>query len=204
MQETAKKYFKYLIILAIVIIAAAVLISKCGGKVKEVRTEKKEDKRLVHIQDKLDSSFKAGNDLMKRVNKKALKDSLALIESKRVIKMLNWKLEKARQPVQALIDSIPELDRFVDLGDSIRFEQDTLINTLVNQKAEMWRNFNNLLSIEQSKTALEHEKGLILTEQRDRYRKKADKRFIIGPYVGIDYRLRPSIGVSVQYRLLRF
>jgi len=202
--ETIKKYFKWFLILIIVIIAVALLISKCSHQVKENKTEKKEDKRLIQIQAKLDSSFKAGNVLQDRLNKKALKDSLDLIESKRVIKVLNWKLEKARQPVQKLIDSIPELDRFVDLGDSIRFEQDTLINTLVNQKAEMWRSFTNLLSIEQSKTALEHEKGLIFEEQRNRYQKKAAKRFVLGPVVSIDYQLKPSIGVGLTYRLIRF
>jgi len=186
------------------VIVAGVLISKCGGYVKDTNVLKKEDKRLIQIQAKLDSSNRAGNSLKDSLGKEVLKQKIELAQSKRVIKVLNNKLEEYRIPVKEIIEANPDLDKFVDLGDSIRKYQAALLDTVTNQKDELWRSMNVLLSIEQSKTALEHEKGLIFEEQRNRYKKKADKRFTVGPFVGVDYKLQATFGVGVQYRLFRF
>jgi len=204
MQEIAKKYFKYLIILAIVIIAAAVLISKCGGKVKEVRTEKKEDKQIVENTARVDSLETVATTLQSALQKARVKSQIDSADSKRLISYWKNKALNTRAKVDTIIQSNPALKEFVGDQDSLISVIEARNATLELEKSKQWGDFNRLLSITEEQLKLQQETTAIISEQRDRYRKKADKRFIVGPFVGVDYKLQPTFGVGVSYRLLRF
>lgn len=203
--EILKKYFNFIPWIIIIVLLSALVVTQCSkSKVQDVNHDA-ELKQAIQVEKKRVVELANREEVLReRLKQDSLKNIKSLIAYKRENTILRQELKKARIPVQVLIDSIPSLDAFVDLQDSLIKVQEALIDSLQDQKSDLWITMNNLISIEQSKTALEHEKGLIYLEQRNRYKKKSDKRFIVGPSAGFDYKLQPTFGVSVTYRLLRF
>jgi hypothetical protein len=204
MQEVAKKYFKWFLILAIIAIVCGVLISKCTGKVKEVRTEKKEDKQVVQNNARVESLETVATTLQSELQKAHAKAKIDSAASKRLIGYWKNKALTSRAKVDTVINSNPDLKEFIGDQDSLISVIEARNAKLEAEKSRQFGDFNRLLSITEEQLKLQQETTAIIADQRDRYKKKAGKRFSIGPYVGIDYKLQPSLGVSVQYRLLRF
>lgn len=75
--------------------------------------------------------------------------------------------------------------------DTVRFYRDTIINVKDTIIIDNSVSSNQLDSIR-----IKWIKSPVLTPK--------NKRFIIGPSVGVDYRGRPTIGVTLTYRILSF
>jgi hypothetical protein len=199
-----KLYFKFIQPAIILILIIILSVSTCSRQVKENKTERKEDKAIETKTARIDSLETLADRLTKEVDKHRVEDSIAKIASNRLIRYWKNKALTQRVKVDTIIQSNPDLKEFVGDQDSLISVIESRNAALEAEKGKQWGNFNRLLSIAEEQTKLEHEKGLIFEEQRDRYKKKADKKFTVGPSVGIDYSGKPTISISVQYRIFRF
>jgi len=204
MVELIKKYFKWFLILVIIIITVAVLISKCGGKVKEFRTEKKENKQVIENTQKSDSLEAVVSTLQQQRAVNDAKDSLARIASNRLISYWKSKALNSRARVDTVIQSNPDLKEAFEDSDSLLAVTEARNKALEKEKADQRKDSDKVIKIQEEQLNLNQGTISILAGQRDRYRKKADKRFVVGPVISIDYQLKPSIGIGLQYRVFRF
>lgn len=159
----------------------------------------------------LDSLGKAKERSAKQ---RATKDSVAIQGFKTAISKTALNLAIRRVPVQPLIDSVQELGLFVETYDSLSAEKDSLI-------VEMGlRHSAQILDLQEvnrlNRGQIEEQVGIsnllqdqVVQEQAEsrKWKKKADKKFSVGPTAGYGVSkegLSPQIGISVQWRLIRF
>jgi len=199
-----KKWFKYGLILLIIVIIAIVSIQKCTQHVKENKTERKENIKVVENTARVDSLETVATTLQSALQKSRVKSQIDSAASKRLISYWKNKALSTRAKVDTIIQSNPALKEFVGDQDSLISVIEARNATLEAEKSRQFGDFNRLLSITEEQLKLQQETTDIVSKQRDRYRKKADKRFVVGPVVSIDYQLKPSIGVGVTYRVFRF
>lgn len=202
--ENLKKYFKIGLILAIAVIISILAIQKCNHQVKENKTERVEDKQVIENTQKSDSLERVATSLQGELNKVLEKQRIDSAASKRLISYWKNKALTSRVKVDTIIQSNPALKEFVGYQDSLISVIEARNAKLELEKSKQWGDFNRLLSITEEQLKLQQETSAILGEQRDRYKKKAAKRFIVGPFVGFDYKLQPTFGVGIQYRVFRF
>lgn len=153
------RYFKYFVFSVILGIGILLAVKMCTRKrdIKEIGNEAiinheitRDKSELVAIQDREEK-------LKERIKQDSLKHLASQNAFKKEIKSLKVKLAYARTRVIPLIDSIPELDRFVDLQDSTITLQDNRIDTLEYEKAEQWAKFNALISASEEKNRVQVE-----------------------------------------------
>ena len=119
-----------------------------------------------------------------------------------------------REPVQPLIDSIQALGAFVGAQDSTLAVRQGIIvrqGKRIQSDSVSFLKESDHLKEENLKTVEALGTAILLADNfQERYlkaEKQAKKKFTVGPYVGYGVSkdgLSPSIGVSVQFRLLRF
>ena len=192
------------LLIAIVGIIIFTVISKCSHQNKENKTEIIEDRQVIENTSKIDSLETVANDLQTKLTNTHLKDSLSKIASNRLIKYWKNKALKSRGRIDTLILKDPFVKDAFEDQDSLLASIEIRNNDLENEKLKQWNDFNKILSISEEQLTLQQETTAIISEQRNGYKKKAAKRYSVGPFIGIDYKLHPTFGVSVQYRLLRF
>lgn len=199
-----KRLFQYLFLIAVITIAGAILISKCSHQVKENKTEHVEDMSVLKNTQKSDSLERVVTTLESQLMITKAKDSIAKIASNRLISYWKNKALNSRAKVDTIIQSNPDLKEFVGDQDSLITVIEARNAALELEKSKQWGDFNRLLSITEEQLKLQQETSAILGEQRDRYKRKSEKHFTVGPFVGVDYKLQPTFGIGLQYRLLRF
>lgn len=79
------------------------------------------------------------------------KDSLSQISSNKEIRYWRGKAKATRVIVETVIKENPQLEEFVSAQDSLISKMDVFIDTLQDQKADQWRDFNTLLAITDQK-----------------------------------------------------
>jgi len=107
--------------------------------------------------------------------------------------------------------------RFIVAGmqkDTVIQDQGNLIVMLERQQATQYDDFNKIIGFQDAQIVEEKNVSMMLEGQRDNYqalylkaKKKADKRFSIGPTAGYgigNSGLTPFVGVGITYSLLRF
>jgi len=149
------KYIPYLIIIGLVI---ALSVSQCSRQKVQVESNDKvfeavlkSDKARINA---LEATSKALKLKLKEDSVKAIASQTKFVKE---IKSLKVKLAYARTRVIPLLDSIPELDRFVDLSDSTISVQDARIDSLSAEKSEMWAKFNALIASAEEKNKVQIE-----------------------------------------------
>lgn len=202
--ENVKKYFKYGLIAVIVVIIAILLISKCSHQVKDNKTERVENKQVVENTHKSDSLETVATTLQFQLHKAHEKQKIDSVASKRLISYWKNKALNSRAKVDTLIQDNPDLKEAFEDSDSLLAVTEARNQALEKEKSTQWNDFNKIVSITEEQLKLQQETSAILAEQRDRYKRKSDKRFSVGPFVGVDYQLKPTIGIGVTYRVFRF
>lgn len=202
--EILKKYFRYALAVVVIFIVAVILISKCGKQVSDINVGNMENKQLASNTHKSDSLETVVTTLQGQLSITKVKDSLARVASNRLISYWKNKALNSRSKVDTLIQENPDLKEAFEDSDSLLSVTEKRNQELENEKSKQWTDFNKILSITEEQLRLSQETSDILSDQRNRYKKKSDKRFVIGPVVSIDYQLRPSIGVGITYRVFRF
>lgn len=142
-------------------------------------TEIKQDTR------KIDSISALQRELRDRLTSDSLKSIVSQRAFKSKIQTLEKNLIEQRAQAQALIDSVPALNAFVDTQDSIIVVQAERIDSLQTEKSIQWMRFNKLLlaSDEKFDLAVEvnsHYKAINEIRQKENRRlKKANKLLLV-------------------------
>ncbi len=199
-----KKWFKYGLILLIVVIITILSIQKCSHHVKENKTENKDDKQVIQNTQKSDSLERVVTTLQYQLVITHVKDSLSKIASNRLISYWKRKALDSRGRIDTIIQSNPGLKEAFEDADSLLSVTEKRNEALEKEKSTQWNDFNKILSITEEQLKLQQETSAILGEQRNRYKRKSEKRFTVGPFIGFDYKLQPTIGIGLQYRVFRF
>jgi len=171
--KTFVKYLPYLVIIGLVI---ALSVTQCSKQ--EIKTESHEAEYQAKINAKEAELVTIQNreeELKKKLYTDSLKNSASLQSLKRENKALRKEIVTARANIQNVIDSIPEVDHFVDLTDSLDLIQEATIDTLQNQGARQWTAFNSVLSLEKEKNAVHKEINLHLESINSDLRKSVRK-----------------------------
>jgi len=198
------KYFAKFLPWSIVVVLILLFYLKSCQNEPVGKTEQLENEWVVGNTDKSDSLAAVIVTLKDDLVETNMKDSVSKIAANRLIKYWKTKATNSGKLVDSLINSNPFLTQHEADNDSLISHLENRIDTLEIQKETQWRNFNKVLAVAEEQLKLEQETKNIIAKQRDRFRKQAKKRFVVGPVVSIDYQLKPSIGVGVTYRLLRF
>lgn len=128
------KYLKFIPYAIIVILIIALCVSTCSKQeIKHDNSEQvyrefinQKEKELVVIQNR-------EQELKEKLHTDSIKNKVSEIAFKREIKLLKFTVSELRKPVQQLIDSVPQLDAFVDAQDSLIHFQEGRIDTLTAQ-----------------------------------------------------------------------
>lgn len=147
-----KNIIKAIPYIIIVLLIAALSITQCSKqKFKAVNHDSEliaaigtEKKRIIDLENR-------GQQLIQKLKSDSLKNSASLRVLKRENKALRKEIVISRTNIQYVIDSIPAVDHFVDLTDSLDVIQEATIDSLENQGARQWTAFNSILSVEQEK-----------------------------------------------------
>lgn len=123
-------------------------------------------------------------------------------------------LIKQRIPIQPLIDSIQALGDFVETYDSLSTAKDSLIFSLNTRIDTLQRSYNREIRQIEHAYASQQQVSKLWEGQANNFQalyneadRKARKKFSVGPYVGYGVSregLSPSVGISVQWKLLAF
>lgn len=202
--EKVKWYVKHGLILLIVIIIAIVSIQKCTHQVKERKTERVENNQVVENTHKSDSLEAVVTTLQSQLIVTKVKDSIARIASNRLISYWKNKSMKSRVRVDTLVQTNPYLKEAFEDSDSLLAVTEARNKALEKEKAALGTDMNRIIFITEEQLNLERESKAILAAQVEKYKKKSEKRFSVGPIVGFDYKLQPTFGIGLQYRLFRF
>jgi len=156
--EKFKAYFKFIPWAIILILIIILSVSTCSRQKIKLDNNEAELKEQIKTEQAKIAEISAKESVLKmRIYNDSIASNLAKNEYVKKISALKRELGRARKPVQALIDSIPALDNFVDIQDSTINLQDNRIDTLEYEKAEMWAKFNALLSASEEKNKVQIE-----------------------------------------------
>lgn len=130
---------------------------------------------VKHLKALVASLEAAGDTLRHTLEAKDIEQGKQALKFKSQISKLTQKLAEKRPEIEPLLDSIPKLAAFVLLQDSIIDVQAVRIDSLEQQKARQWKDFNKLLDIEQEKFQAATEINLHLSAIGDHYREENKK-----------------------------
>ncbi len=131
MQIKLLKLIPYVIIIGLVIALSVTQCSKQKVVLDNHEAELKEainneKARVIDLQNR-------EQNLKHQLKQDSIKNKSSEISYKREIKALKFTVSELRKPVQQLIDSVPQLDAFVDAQDSVIHFQEGRIDTLTAQ-----------------------------------------------------------------------
>ena len=89
--------------------------------------------------------------LMEELYEQHEKDSVSVIAYNKEISYWRGKAKSTRVIVKTVIAENPQLEEFVSNQDSLIETMDVFIDTLQDQKADQWQNFNRLLAVTDQK-----------------------------------------------------
>jgi len=118
-------------------------VNSCNRQAEKIESKTFDSTSIFKT--KLEALQKQGETQAERLKSDSLKTSIALNALKRENKTLKKKLADMRPDITRIADSIPILDTFMGLTDSLDLVQEATIDTLENEKARIWKTMNGLV-----------------------------------------------------------
>jgi chromosome segregation ATPase len=196
------KYFYLILIAALLGVIIYLYLSR---KHIENNPQPVESKAQIHLKANLDTATALISAFRLKAHADSVKYKSSEIAFKSQIQNLKKQITEKKVIAQPVIDSNKDVKELVQFYDSTIFVLESRIDTINQDKAEQWRQFNKLLSESESLLNDVKKDVTIITEESNNWKKKAKKRFGVGPHAGYDVITnRPTIGVSLHYSLFRF
>src|SRR6478752_2914772 len=125
----AKIYFKFIPYAIIAILIGALAITKCSKQKLKDEVKAPFDSTAI-FKSKLEAIQKQGEAIKTKLHTDSLKTSIALQALKIENKNLRKKIKELRPDIVRIADTIPILDTFIGLTDSLLAVQQSEIDTL--------------------------------------------------------------------------
>jgi len=172
--KTFVKYLPYLVIIGLVI---ALSVTQCQNQKHVSDIDVGELQRSVNAEKKrvIDLS-NSEQSLKRKIIEDSVKSSRVVVALKIENKNLRLEVKKAKNVhVTEIIDQNPDLDKFVDLQDSLIANLDATVDTLELQKVRTWKSFNQILSVSDEKFKASQQINLHLESINSDLRKSVRK-----------------------------
>lgn len=158
-KELLKRFGKYLIGLAVILILASILIRTCARKrdIKEVGNEAVLNHEINTDKAKL-VAIEAREEMIRaKITTDSIKHINEMAALKRENRSLKKQLATIRPQVDKIADSIPVVKEFVNKTDSLDIVQEAEKDTLIAYNAKTFQSFNALLNQAEEKNRVQVE-----------------------------------------------
>lgn len=157
--KTVIKYAKAIPYIIIVGLIIALCVTQCSKQKVKLDNHESELRQAIQVEKKrvIDLANRE-QTLIQKLNTDSVKSSRVVVALKIENKALRLEVKKAKTiRVVEIINENPELDKFIDLQDSLIANLDATVDTLELQKVRQWKSFSEILSVNDQKFAASQE-----------------------------------------------